>query len=193
MDKWKNILDEDILKRNVLFAALFVMNFECLKDYVITQVRGFFEAPFIEDGELEYKILEKYKVEVLGLDKNIENASLKWFINSGAISEEDYKLYQKIRNRRNEITHKLLLNLSNGFSNSDITLFSNLITLYQKIDKWWINEIEIPISYNDLPENYDSKAVLGGQALVISIINDIVLGEGGNKYKEFLDEMLKTK
>ena len=120
-------------------------------------------------------------------------ASLKWFINSGAISEEDYKLYQKIRNRRNEITHKLLLNLSNGFSNSDITLFSDLITLYQKIDKWWINEIEIPISYNDLPENYDSKAVLGGQALVISIINDIVLGEGGNKYKEFLDEMLKTK
>ena len=68
-----------------------------------------------------------------------------------------------------------------------------LITLYQKIDKWWINEIEIPISYNDLPENYDSKAVLGGQALVISIINDIVLGEGGNKYKEFMDEMLKTK
>ena len=193
MDKWKNILDEDILKRNVLFAALFVMNFECLKDYVITQVRGFFEALFIEDGELEYKILEKYKVEVLGLDKNIENASLKWFINSGAISEEDYKLYQKIRNRRNEITHKLLLNLSNGFSNSDITLFSNLITLYQKIDKWWINEIEIPITYNDLPENYDSKAVLGGQALVISIINDIVLGEGGNKYKEFMDEMLKTK
>ena len=193
MDRWKNILDEDVLKQNVLFAALFVMNFECLKDYVITQVRGFFEAPFIEDKELEYKILEKYKIEVLGLDKNIENASLKWFINSGAITEEDYKLYQTIRNRRNEITHKLLLNLSNGFSNSDIMLFGDLINLYQKIDKWWINEIEIPISCDDLPENYDSEAVLGGQALVISIINDIVLGEGGNKYKEFLDELLKTK
>lgn len=40
MDNWANILDENILKTNVNFAALFVMNYECLKDYVISQVKG---------------------------------------------------------------------------------------------------------------------------------------------------------
>ena len=29
MDKWKNILDENILKYNVSFAAIFVLNYEC--------------------------------------------------------------------------------------------------------------------------------------------------------------------
>lgn len=38
MDNWANILDENIIKTNVNFAALFVMNYECLKDYVISQV-----------------------------------------------------------------------------------------------------------------------------------------------------------
>ena len=42
MDNWKNILDENILKYNVSFAAIFVLNYECLKDYVINQVREFY-------------------------------------------------------------------------------------------------------------------------------------------------------
>lgn len=37
LNNWNNILDENILKFNVNFAALFVLNFECLKDYIITQ------------------------------------------------------------------------------------------------------------------------------------------------------------
>ena len=39
MDNWANILDENIVKTNVNFAALFVMNYEFLKDYVIIQVK----------------------------------------------------------------------------------------------------------------------------------------------------------
>lgn len=30
MNNWVNILDENIIKTNVNFAALFVMNYECL-------------------------------------------------------------------------------------------------------------------------------------------------------------------
>ena len=41
MDNWKNILDENILKFNVNFAAIFVLNYECLKDYVIIRLEIF--------------------------------------------------------------------------------------------------------------------------------------------------------
>ncbi len=118
--------------------------------------------------------------------KNIENASLKWFILAEAITQEDYDTYQCIRKRRNDIIHELLKNLNDGFTEKDAELFSKLLLIYSKLDKWWINEIEIPIAGEDIPENYDSEGVCGGQAFILSIINSIILGNKGDEYKELL-------
>ena len=194
MKNWANILDENIVKTNVNFAALFVMNYECLKDYVISQVKGFYcDDLYFENDEAIYIESEAYKQEVRTLDKQLENASLKWFMESEAITQEDFDNYQKIRKRRNEITHELLKNLNIGFTEDDIKLFVTLTNLYEKIDRWWINEIEIPTSADEIPEDYDRDGVCGGQAIVLSIINDIVLGNGGEKYKNILNELLKQK
>ena len=194
MDNWANILDKNIVKTNVNFAALFVMNYECLKDYVISQVKGFYcDDLYFENDEAIYIESEAYKQEVRTLDKQLENASLKWFMESEAVTQEDFDNYQKIRKRRNEITHELLRNLNIGFTEDDIKLFVTLTNLYEKIDRWWINEIEIPTSADEIPEDYDRDGVCGGQAIVLSIINDIVLGNGGEKYKNILNELLKQK
>lgn len=191
LDNWNNILNEDVLKFNINFAALFVLNFECLKDYIITQLRTFYSDVLIKDGELCCEETEEYKKEVRSLEKNIENASLRWFMNTDAITEEDYNLYQELRERRNDITHELLKNLNNGFNETDAKLYVKLLELYQKIDKWWINEIEIPISGEVLPDEYDSEQVLGGQAMILSIINDIIFDNNKERYKNLLDELKK--
>ncbi len=191
LDNWNNILNEDVLKFNINFAALFVLNFECLKDYIITQPRTFYSDVLIKDGELCCEETEEYKKEVRSLEKNIENASLRWFMNTDAITEEDYNLYQELRERRNDITHELLKNLNNGFNETDAKLYVKLLELYQKIDKWWINEIEIPISGEVLPDEYDSEQVLGGQAMILSIINDIIFDNNKERYKNLLDELKK--
>lgn len=132
-----------------------------------------------------------YKENVRALDKNLENASLKWFIDSGAITQEDYDTYQKIRRRRNDITHELLKNLNVGFGEEDAQLFADMLRIYNKLDKLWINEIEIPISAEEIPEDYDRNGVCGGQAIMLSIINEIVFGNAGDKYKELLNELMK--
>ena len=191
LDNWNNILNEDVLKFNINFAALFVLNFECLKDYIITQPRTFYSDVLIKDGELCCEETEEYKKEVRSLEKNIENASLRWFMNTDAITEEDYNLYQELRERRNDITHELLKNLNNGFNETDAKLYVKLLELYQKIDKWWINEIEIPISGEVLPDEYDSEQVLGGQAMILSIINDIIFDNNKERYKNLFDELKK--
>ena len=190
MDKLKNILDENILKYNVSFAAIFVLNYECLKDYIINQVRDFYSDNGKWDGD-NYISEEtaKYKKEVRALDKNIENASLKWFLQLDVITVDDFEKYQVIRKRRNDITHKLLKNLNDGFTENDNKLFGNMLEIYNKIDKWWINEIEIPITGNDIPEDYDRNEVCGAQAMILSIINSIVLGNKGAEYKEILDKL----
>lgn len=193
MDNWCNILDEGILKYNVSFAAMFVLNYECLKEYVIGQLREFYsENIHFEDDKMVCEESLSYKREVRTLDKNIENASLKWFIKENVITHEEYEIYQKIRQRRNDITHELLKNLNKGFNEQDVKLFSALLDMYRKIDKWWINEIEIPISGNEIPDDYDMENVCGGQAIVLSIINNIVLGNEGAKYKEVLESLLKV-
>ena len=81
MDNWKNILDEDILKTNINFVAVFVMNYECLKEFVIEQIRDFYSEHFYMDGDrIVCEESSTYKEKVRALDKNLENASLKWFI-----------------------------------------------------------------------------------------------------------------
>ena len=187
MNKWINILDEDNLKPNVNFAAMFVLNFECLKDYIIDQIRDFYSDEIdFEYGKILYHESKEYKDKVRILDKNIENASLKWLIEAGAITQEDFDYYQKIRRRRNDITHEFLKNLIEGFSEEDIDLFNKIISIYTKIDKWWINEIEIPIAGEDVPSDYNRENVFGNQAIVLSAINDIVLENKGVEYKELL-------
>lgn len=86
---------------------------------------------------------------------------MRWFINANAITEEDYNLYQELRERRNNITHELLKNLNNGFNEADAKLYVKLLELYQKIDKWWINEIEIPISGEVMPDEYALEQGIG--------------------------------
>lgn len=192
MDNWKNILDEDNLKSNVNFAAMFVLNFECLKDYVVSQIRDFYSDSFhFENEKLICNESKAYKDHVRTLDKNIENASLKWFIQSGAITQHDFDDYQKIRKRRNDITHEFLKNLNDGFSGNDKNLFDKMITIYTKIDKWWINEIEIPTSAEDISADYDRENVCGGQAIILSIINSIILDGMGDEYKELLTQIMK--
>lgn len=80
----------------------------------------------------------------------------------------------------------MLKNLNEGFKESDVKLFSDLLSIYSKLDKWWINEIKIPISGEDVPEDYDRESVCGGQAVELSIINSIILANKGNEYKDLL-------
>ena len=43
--------------------------------------------------------------------------------------------------------------------NPSFKLFGDMLEIYNKIDKWWINEIEIPIVGNDRPEDYDRDMI----------------------------------
>lgn len=188
-----NLLDEKQLKNNIQFASLFILYFECLKDFVVNQVRDFYSRNVrFEDDKMISEESAEYKKEVRNLDKHIDTASMKWFLESEAINESDFKMYKEIRQRRNDIVHELMKNLTYGFDEKDFELFNTLANLYFKLDKWWINEIEIPISADDIPDNYDKEAVSGGQAAFLSAIRDIINGNG-DTYREVIDLYKKLK
>lgn len=193
MAVWKNLLDEDILKQNINFAAMFVLNYECLKDYVVNRIREFYaDNLHLEENKIICKESEAYKEQVRTLGTNIEDASLRWFVQSEAITQLDYEDYNKIRKRRNDIIHEFLKNLSVGFDNDDRDLFDKILAIYAKIDKWWINEIEIPTSAEKNSRNHNPDLVFGGQAMVLSMINSIILEGKGSEYKEMLAEIIEN-
>lgn len=190
MDALRNILDSDILEIDVKFAAMFILCYETLKEYVISQPRDFFCDPYTCDCE-EGKESLNYKEKVRKLDKDVENASLKWFVENGAISNRDYERYHEIRKRRNEIVHELLSNLLSGFSETDIGLYKDMRNIYSQIDRWWINKIEIPINGEYETRMYDENGVMGMQSVLLQIINEIMFGDETSKeeYKNILDNM----
>lgn len=194
MEELQNLFDDRILRNNVEFAALFVLNYECLKEFVIDHVIAFYaDSIKMKENKMIYERSNSYKKQVRSLDKKADIASMKWFLKAGAITEQELDIYNKCKCRRDDITHEFLKNLCRGFSESDVELFENMICLYRKIDNWWINEIEIPTSADEIPTDYDRNQVFGGQAFILSAINDIILGNAADQYNEILDLLRKMQ
>lgn len=189
-EKILNVLDEKRLNPNIHFASLYVLYYECLKDSLIDMPKSFFcNHTEFKDGNIILYESEEYKENVRKLDDHIVNASFKWFIMVGAVSKEDYFSFKKLRKFRNKIVHELLFCLSEGFNKDEVKYLVELIEIYRKIEKWWINEVEIPTS-RDIHGPYDSDNVISGQGIILEVIQDILIN-GGKDSEALLLEFLK--
>lgn len=194
MEELQNLFDEHILRSNIEFAALFVLNYEALKEFAIEKLIVFYaDSIKFKEGKITYERSDSYKNQVRSLDKKADIASMKWFLKAGAITEEELDIYNECKSRRDDITHEFLKNLCDGFDEKDVELFGSMTRLYQKIDNWWINQIEIPTSANELPANYDRNQVFSGQAFILSAINNIILRNNTDQYNELLELLKKMQ
>lgn len=71
-----------------------------------------------------------------------------------------------------------------GVPLENIPWFFKLLDLYGKLDKWWINEIELPISGVVLPGTYDESDV---ENAMLSAFKSVIVSLYRN------DDILKTK
>ena len=114
-----------------------------LKNSVVDHPRTFYTSTW-EDGK--FIPGPKYKAEVLALDNDPLISSSMWFQNNGAISADDIILLRGFRSHRNEIVHELPKFLGDAKSNVQHEYFIGMFYLVSKIDKWWIQNFEIPIN-----------------------------------------------
>ena len=136
----ENILNKDILIERINYNALFILNFESLKDFLIDKVRDFFTSKYeVKDGELVGIPDDKYNKEIRTLGKGSDDASLIWLKSMGAVSDLDIDIYVMLKTIRNEITHKFYNTLYHPVEENDKMSLNALISLYNKVDKWFIN------------------------------------------------------
>lgn len=68
-----------------------------------------------------------------------------------------------------------------------ISLYEVILKLFKKIDCWWINEIEIPISGDYKPEDYNHSDITSLNIVFLGEIMDAIALNKDFKHLEMLE------
>ncbi len=188
VDKWLKFLNPNNLKENLMFSSLYIASFEAFKDYVIEEVKFFFNVGF---SNKEFAFSEEYNVKVRAKDKSIIKATLLWLKENDAIEDKDIAIYDNLREYRNKLSHELMSLIFEGLSDELPEKFSQLILLRVKIEKWWIMNIEIPTNpdFNSDSEIKEEDITTSSQ-LFNQLIFDMLSGDE-TKEKYYQEEFKK--
>jgi hypothetical protein len=160
-----------------------------LKDSIIGRIRDFFTSGFNQKGWI---IDEEYKTEVLNLNKSPLYASLSWLKNMNVIDDKDVEEFEGIKNCRNELAHEMTNFISKGPTCDPLPLFSKMIDLLQKIEKWWILNVEIATDPDLHDKDIDEDGIVPGQIMTLRLLTDIALGTE-EESKFYFNEFIKRK
>ena len=196
LDNAERICDKESLQFQLSFMALFIGMFEFMKDTLISRVESFLCSNMTqnEDGEWVYIHNETYKneIEKRFVDGKIVKDRLRntvlWFKDANAISDDDYELFRKLRDKRNSYAHKMAQHVWDGLPEQDAKGLLDLLDLYIKLDKWWINEIEIPISGEFEPGSYDEDSVESLALITFKIMISTLFGGKSDEYLEMIQK-----
>ena len=190
----ENVVTPENLQFTVSFTSLFVLVFECFKDMVIDRPKEFFCTEKIEfkEDKIVYYETEKYKREVRKLANKPFEASLRWFANHKVITEFDVNKALSIELHRHSFVHELYNVVHNGISDDDIKLLADLISIYRKIDSWWIYNVEIDWDEIKDPNNVKQDECISGSLMMIDVMINILLKGEGESYRECLAQIKAT-
>ncbi|MDR2437896.1 MAG: hypothetical protein LBE12_00815 [Planctomycetaceae bacterium] len=161
-----NIFDAEILKFNLQHVSIFIAVYENMVNMVTENVKGFYLQGFSQldlDGScsksLEYSMnhecyhedidgyrnyySREYKEKIIDHKvngkRNILLATMNWFVENQAMTQEEFENFLIIRDHRNKYVHEMTKFLFEGLPESSQQTFIDLLQLYAKLDKWWIN------------------------------------------------------
>lgn len=173
--QWERFLDPEILRPNLILASVYIAAFEVLENSIIEHIRDFHISGY--DGK-EWIVLPEYRENVLSKNKSPTYASLKWLKESGAISDGDIKKFDEIKEYRNLLAHELARMLEEGLPSDFVDRFNDMIGLLDKIEKWWIINVEIPANpaFNDRFGKIDEKGIVPGRVMSLRVLIAVALG-----------------
>lgn len=181
--KWERFLDPEVLRPNLILASVYIAAFEVLKNSIIERLRDFYISGFNEKGWI---IDPKYKTKVLSKDKSPTYASLKWLRESEAINDDDIEKFNKAKECRNLLAHEITKMLMEGLPQDFEERFGDMTALLDKIEKWWIVNVEIPTDPDliDIVDELDLDGIVPGTIMSLRMMIDVALGsnETANYY-----------
>ncbi len=123
--------------------------------------------------------------------------TLYWLKEAGAITEEDEQNFIKITEMRNMLVHNMSETLYEGLPDNIAELYITMLRLFEKITKWWIRAIEIPVNPDITSQQYENISwdnITSVNLEFLKIITEISLNSTEKyqqMYKEFDDNFKK--
>jgi hypothetical protein len=189
--EWERFLDPKELRSNLILASLYIAAFEVLKNSIIEQIRDFYITGFDVKGLI---ISPEYKKKVLSKDRSLTYASLDWLKEHNVIDGEDIENFNKVKKCRNLLAHEITKCLKKGLPADIADNFTSMVTLLDKIEKWWIINVEIPTDPNlmDHANEIDTEGIIPGPILGLKLMIDVALGS--DEIENFyIDRFKKTR
>ncbi|MDR2570365.1 MAG: hypothetical protein LBD23_08735 [Oscillospiraceae bacterium] len=117
---------------------------------------------------------------------------MQWFEDNNAINKSDGVKFKELTDMRNSLAHNMTTMLMEGFPGNIFELYISMIQLFEKIEKWWICEIELPTDPEITEKMYDSinrDEVTSLNLEFIKVMSDIAI----NNNEKYLSLLQSTK
>jgi hypothetical protein len=187
-ETWERFLDPEVLRPSLMLASIYIATYEILKESIINRPKELFVTGFDEAGFL---IDKKYQEEVLSRNKNLVYASLDWLREAGAIANSDIEIFNKVKRRRNDIAHEISRMLSEGLPKDFADCFNNMVSLLDKIERWWVINYEIPLSSEFDGKEVIEEEIIPGRIAGLRMMIDVALG-ADEESKFYINEFRKN-
>lgn len=186
---WKNILDPDVLRPNLIAVSLYIAAFEILKTTIIEKLRDFYCFGWNENGAV---IDPKYAKEVLSRNSSPVYASLDWLKEMKAINDDDIAAFNNLKECRNKFAHALTHMLMDGLSADFPERFAELIALVEKIGRWWVINVDMATDPEYSDREVKEEDVIPGQIVGLRLMMDVALGSK-EESRRYIDEFVRRK
>lgn len=194
---FENICDIDTLQTHLSAMAFFIGLYENMVDMIEERVESFICDDFVRDQNdrlkcrhnEEYRRLIKNRIVDEKNNKDTLKASMLFFVDVGAITQEEYDLFLHLKDLRNSYVHQMSDHIWQGLSDDDAHDLVALLGLYKKLDQWWINEVEIPIAGDEVPENYEREGVMSTAFMTFLMMFQTLYAGKSEEYMNIINEL----
>lgn len=173
LNDWERFLTPSILRSNMLVASVYIAAFETLKSAIVDRIRDFYWMGWEEGKDF---IDPSYKNEVLSLNRSLFFASFQWLKDHKAIDDADVASFEKAKKIRNQLAHEFPSLLAKGLPSELPERLSDIITLLDKIERWWIVFFEIPINPDLAEVEINENEIVPGSVINLKMMMDVALG-----------------
>lgn len=192
-DQWEAFLNPDVIRPKLISAGLFLVGHEMLLDSIKRHPIDFFADHWDIKGPAPSP---KYKKEILDRDpkgkRDPLRGSIAWLLMMEAINEEDVAAIRTVTDARNEVAHEMTAMVSGTMPPSFAEHFASLMALVQKIEKWWIINVELPTNPDYDGADIDEDGIISGPSWVMQMLAQVALGEGDEAW-EFHREFVQHR
>jgi hypothetical protein len=177
-DIWAAFLNPEVVRPKLIAAGLFLLGHEMLIDSIKRHPLEFFANRWTADGP---EPSEKYRTEVLALDPKGKGdplrGSIAWLRQEDVITADDEATIRTATDARNKIAHEMMTLFHNTMPPGFVEHFPALLSLTQKIEKWWIVNVELATNPDYDGAEIDEDGIISGPSWIMQLLTQVALGD----------------